>query len=124
MRRRYFERRIVGIVFLAIAGVAAFSLFVMLLWNNLMPLIFHLPLINFGQALGLLLLSKILFGGFRGGGGFRGRWKGQLQQRWMDMTPEDREKFKQEWGRRCGKNFPEGREGRDRTTAEKPFTSE
>jgi Ca2+/H+ antiporter, TMEM165/GDT1 family len=116
MRRRFNERKFAGFFFLALAGVAAFSLFTMLLWNALMPVIFHLPLINFGQALGLLLLSKILFSGFRGGGGFRGRWKGQAQQRWMDMTPEDREKFKQEWGRRCGI--------RDPKPAEKPFTSE
>jgi hypothetical protein len=35
---------------------------VMLLWNWLMPSIFGLPVITFWQALGLNLLSSILFG--------------------------------------------------------------
>ena len=36
----------------------------MLLWNALMPEIFDLNAISFWQALGLLILSKILFSGF------------------------------------------------------------
>ena len=84
---------------------------VMLLWNALMPDLFHLPLINFWQALGLLLLAKILFSGFRGGP-FPGRWREQARQRWMNMTPEERERFKQEWGQRCGGRFPGAEERR------------
>lgn len=33
----------------------------MLLWNVLMPVIFNLPIINFWQALGILIMSNILF---------------------------------------------------------------
>ena len=51
-----------GILF-GIAAAALFTTIVMLLWNWLMPLIFHLTEINFWQALGILALSKILFGG-------------------------------------------------------------
>ncbi len=107
MRRHYRPgkaRKIIGIIFLAIIGVLAFGSIVMLLWNNLMPQIFHLPIIDFWQALGLLILTKILFSGFRGGGPSR-RWKERLNERWNNMTPEEREKFKQEWGRRCRKPF-------------------
>jgi hypothetical protein len=102
---RFRVGKIIGFVILGIVGVFAFGSIVMLLWNALMPEIFHLPLIGFWQALGLLLLAKILFSGFRGGP--RGRWKrDSLKEGWANMTPEQQEKFRQEWGRRCRKPFP------------------
>lgn len=100
--KRFRARKIAGILLLVIVGVAAFGTIVMLLWNALMPDIFHLPTISFWQALGLLLLAKILFSGFRGGGPRR-RMKERLSEKWMNMTPEEREKFKQDWGGRCGR---------------------
>jgi hypothetical protein len=108
--KRFWIRRVIGFVVLAIAGAFVFGEVVMLLWNALLPVLFHFPLISFWQALGLLLLTKILFGGFRGGGGGpRGRWKEKMKQKWGNMTPEQREKFQQEWGRRCGRR-PFGQE--------------
>ena len=104
MKRRFRLRKVIGIILLAIIGVFAFGSIVMLLWNALMPVIFHLPVITFWQALGLLVLTKILFSGFRGGGP-KGRWKEKLNERWTNMTPEEREKIKQEWGRHCRKPF-------------------
>lgn len=74
----------------------------MLLWNALIPAIFHLGTITYLQALGILLLSKILFGfrgGRRGGGRF---FKMRMMQKWQNMTPEEQEKFKGNWGEgRC-----------------------
>jgi hypothetical protein len=106
--RRFSRAKIFGFILLAALGVIAFSGVVMLLWNALVPGIFHLPVITYWQALGLLILTRLLFGGFRGGGGFghRGRWKDRLRERWMTMSPEDRERLRQEWGRRCGRSFP------------------
>jgi Ca2+/H+ antiporter, TMEM165/GDT1 family len=100
--------KIIGFVILGIIGVFVFGSVIMLLWNALMPDIFNLRTITFWQALGLLVLTKILFSGFRGGPrGFGSRWKKDaLRERWTNMTPEQQEKFKQEWGRRCGKPFP------------------
>lgn len=96
--------RIVKVVLL-IAGIAALlSFFVLRLWNWLMPEIFGLHAITFAQAFGLLLLSKILFGGFRGlrpGFGRRG-WQRRMMERWDSMTPEEREKFRQGMRARCG----------------------
>ena len=115
MNRQFIRRRvrsrvgkIIGFVLLGIIGVFVFGSIIMLLWNALMPDIFHLPMITFWQALGLLVLAKILFSGFRGGPrGFGSRWKREaLKERWANMTPEQQEKFKQEWGRRCGRPFP------------------
>ncbi|MDR2868479.1 MAG: hypothetical protein LBV46_02935, partial [Bacteroidales bacterium] len=53
-------------VLLGAAIVAGFSAVMMLLWNALIPAIFGLVCINFWQALGLLVLGRMLFGGFRG----------------------------------------------------------
>jgi len=105
---RFRVAKIIGFVMLGIIGVFVFGSVVMLLWNALMPNIFNLHLINFWQALGLLILAKILFGGFRGGPkAYGSRWKrNALREGWANMTPEQQEKFKQEWGRRCGKPFP------------------
>lgn len=50
---------------LAAAGFGfLFGYFVMLLWNWLMPDIFGLGMISFWQAFGLVILGRILFGGF------------------------------------------------------------
>lgn len=77
--------------------LAVFALFVygvMLLWNWLMPAIFGLPVLSYWQALGVLVLSKILFGSLHGGrGGMHARWKRRMRERWEKMTPEERERF-------------------------------
>ena len=96
-------RRGVKIAVLVLVGGTAVSFVIMSLWNWLMPVLFGLHRIGFGQALGLLVLAKILFGGFRGprGGGDR-HWKGRMMERWAQMTPEEREKFKEGMKGRCG----------------------
>ncbi len=60
--------------------------------------------ISFLQALGILVLSKILFGGFGGHSRWIGgqAWKEKMKQRWDKMTPDERDKFKAEWKNRCG----------------------
>ncbi len=90
----------------AIVVVAAFvfGFVIMQLWNWLMPVIFGLHRITFWQGLGLLVLGKVLFGGFhRHGGGGRG-WKRHMDERWAQMSPEEREKFRAgiRGLRRCG----------------------
>ena len=55
------------IMLFVLIALAVFSFVVMHLWNWLMPELFGLHLITYWQALGVLILSKILFGGFRGG---------------------------------------------------------
>jgi hypothetical protein len=89
---------------LVIASLAAtvFSFLVMALWNRLMPPIFGLHAISVWQALGLLVLSKILFGGFHGRPGFGGHWRQRMVERWEQMTPEEREKFRAGMRGGCG----------------------
>jgi hypothetical protein len=88
-------------VFVVLA-LLVFGFVVMSLWNWLMPALFGLHVITFWQALGLLVLCKILFGGFRGRGGPGMHWRRRMMERWEQMTPEEREKFRQGMGGRCG----------------------
>lgn len=86
--------KVVKILPILIVGIFAFGYFTMTLWNGLMPAIFGLKTVTFWQALGLVALGKLLFGGFhRHGGGPRG-WKRHMADRWANMTPEEREKFR------------------------------
>ena len=89
----------------AILFVFLFGEAVKYLWNWLVPALFTgAHLITFWQALGLLLLSRILFGSWhRGGGpGPRRAWR----KRWESMTPEEREAFRHRMAARCGNFAP------------------
>ena len=93
--------KMVLIVLLVPIGLTVFSFLVMWLWNWLVPPVFGWHTINFWQALGIFVLSKILFGGFRGGGrGMHGRRR--MMERWEQMTPEEREKFRKGMQGFCG----------------------
>jgi len=85
------------VIFIAIGGEV-----VMHLWNWLLPTLFGWRQITFWQALGLLALCRILFGGF-GVHGVRSNVRRRVDERWEQMTPEEREKFRQgldgRWGR-------------------------
>jgi hypothetical protein len=82
---------------------------VMWLWNWLMPGLFGLHQVGYWQALGILILSRILFAGFRGGRPYRRHdwsWRRRMFERWERMTPEEREKFREGMRRRCGFGEP------------------
>lgn len=112
-------------MFRFLKGFAFFIVFVFLfgfismsLWNALVPHLFGGPILNYWEAIGLLLLSKIFFGGFRGGHHHRGRcggrhrhwskeWEGDWnkyqgwrcwgkdwEEKYKNMTPEEREDWK------------------------------
>ena len=94
--------RVLKILLFVLLAATVFSFAVMWLWNWLMPVIFGLHAISFWQALGLLVLSKILFGGFRGRPGFAMHWRQRMMERWEQMTPEEREKFRAGMRGGCG----------------------
>ncbi|HEX4165743.1 MAG TPA: hypothetical protein VHZ55_09740 [Bryobacteraceae bacterium] len=99
--KRYGFLRVFKIALFGVVALSVASLVVMTLWNVLMPSIFAVRTIGFWQALGLLVLSKLLFGGFRPYPGAGPRWRRRMMERWEQMTPEEREKFRQ--GVRCGR---------------------
>ncbi len=96
--------RILRFVVMAVLILAALSFVVMRLWNWLTPALFGWHAISYWQALGILILSKILFGGFRGRPGPPMRWRGRMMERWAQMTPEEREKFRQSMRGFCGQD--------------------
>ena len=90
------KMRILGHFAIGIVAIALFGLVVMLLWNWLLPSIFGIVAINFWQAIGILLLSKILFGGFGFGRrhfGHKHELHGRLREKWMKMSEEERKEF-------------------------------
>ena len=100
MRRKW-------ILVLAPIGIALFILIggevVMHLWNWLMPALFGWRLITFWQAVGLLALCRILFGGLSGGPtSRRSSVRSRMAEKWERMTPEEREKFRQGMRSSCG----------------------
>jgi hypothetical protein len=110
MRKRFIPLVLVGFaVFIFIGGEV-----VKWLWNWLAPPLFGLPLLGFWQALALLALCRILFGGFgmHGGGNRadRGRVVDRITDRmadrfaegWHGMTPEQRERFRERVRESCG----------------------
>jgi len=100
--KRVWVLRGLKIVFFVVLVALALSFVVMSLWNWLMPTLFGLRMITFWQAMGLLVLSKILLGGFRGRPGGGMHWRRRMMERWEQMTPEEREKFRQGMRGRCG----------------------
>ena len=112
-----------------IIGAAFLGLIVMLLWNALIPVLFHGPELSYLQAVGLLVLCRLLVGirgGRRGwrpwkrwsrhhnwGSGPKQEWKynvnfggpkcrDEWSSKFAGMSPEERQRLKDEW--RADKN--------------------
>lgn len=100
------------IILFVIVGGAVFGFITMELWNSLVPQIFGWTRITFWQALGLIILSRILFGGFHRHSGHRDQWnrrmKHRMKERWEQMSPDEREKFRK--GMRCNPFAKAGQE--------------
>lgn len=104
MKGRWIARG-VKIFGLVVLGALAFGYCTMLLWNALVPELFHGPVVTFWQAVGLLVLSHILFrgmGGHHGHGMNHDRWSRRFDEKLAAMTPEEREKFRNGLHRYCG----------------------
>lgn len=107
MKKLWIKKGLMIVTFTVVA-LLVFGFVVMGLWNAILPEVLGVQSISFVQALGILLLSKILFGGFHGkrfGGNGGPRWNQGMKEKWKTMTPEEREKFKSEWRNRCGSRF-------------------
>jgi hypothetical protein len=106
--KKFIAKKILFFILCFAGAVLLFGAVVMGLWNAILPAVLGVKAITFLQALGILLLSKILFGGFGGrrwGGGRGHEWKQKMKQKWEHMTPDEKEKFKAEWKDRCGNRW-------------------
>lgn len=99
-RGKRFRFVFVPIFFVALLVLSAI---VMWLWNTILPGLVHVERITYWKSVGLFILSRILFGGFRFGPprhkppfmnrGFR--------EKWMNMSEEERNQFKEKLRERC-----------------------
>lgn len=94
MRRRPF------FIFIPLTIALAGGAIVMLLWNYILPYALNANPINYWQALGLIVLTRILFGNFN----FRNHNKhqGYWREKFRNMSEDDRQKLRDEWKNRCG----------------------
>lgn len=107
--------KIVFMIIAAIIFILLFGYIFMLLWNWLMPEIFGLGTLVYWQAVGLLLLAKLLFGGFEGPGSRNGNNKSRKrcvpQDKWMKKNDFSKwkhyEKFWEEEGESAYKAYVE-----------------
>jgi hypothetical protein len=115
--RRHFIPRALKIALLAVVALGVLGFVVMSLWNWLMPALFAVSALTFWQALALLVLSRILFGGFRRGGGgpFGGHWRHRMREHFQNMTPEERDRLRERFGHRHGHGWDHGERHRHRS---------
>ena len=94
--RNFRQNRGVFSLFMLI-GLAVIVAAIMLLWNYLIPSIIGWTTINYWQALGLFVLTRLLFGGFHGHGFMRPPGKPEhLHHLWgkvKNMSPEERHAY-------------------------------
>lgn len=82
------------------------------LWNWIVPAVFAGPTISFLHALGILLLAKMLFGGFSGKtsggcGSWKNKkqhfWKKRFKEKWQNMSEEEKAELKMKFKSKFGK---------------------
>jgi hypothetical protein len=99
-------KRLILIAPFAILGIVLFIFLggelVLHLWNWLLPPLTGWRQITFWQALGLLVLCRILFGGHAWHGSGRSAFRRRMRERCEQMTPEERERFRQRMRERFG----------------------
>ncbi len=103
------SRRLKRLIFIAPLAILGMLLFIAIggeivlhLWNWLLPPLFGWRQITFWQALGILALCRILFGGFGWHGSGRSNFRRRMELRCEHMTPEERERFRQRMRERWG----------------------
>lgn len=101
--------------------IFALGYITMSLWNWLVPTLFNGPEINLWQTFGIVLLSKILFGGFKGKGGCccgggqnpRQAWKEHMKAKWNDLSTEERMSLKDKFFNKCAPRFTDSKNSED-----------
>lgn len=125
MKKVFYKGRFVFVPLGVAAFLSLISFTLMQLWNSILPGVLHVATINFWQAMGIFILCKILFGFGRGGRMGRGGpgWmRGRMQERFKNMSAEERELFKEKMSRRMndcrGRGWGKSWEDAQQKTAE------
>ena len=94
-------RFLIPLIVLAVVALLALAVFG--LWNGVLTDVLGVKAITYWQALGILVLAKILFGGFpKRGGPFGAIRHRMMMKHWQSLTPEQREHMRQEMRSRFG----------------------
>ncbi|WP_443945325.1 hypothetical protein ACJVDH_20790 [Pedobacter sp. AW1-32] len=104
MRRGNFSRgkKFLFFIPVAILGATCLGFAIRFLWNSILPEVAHVGRLNFWQALGLLVLCRLLFGSFGKGGGKKfAERKYAMREKWRNMSVEERDRFRSEYKTRC-----------------------
>ncbi len=100
---RPFGRRRFPFFLIIIAGAFLMAAVVQFLWNVILPDLLQVGSLSYWKALGLLILCRILFGGFRGGPPSGRPFAGKgWRDKWNTMSEEEKARFKEKWQNRCG----------------------
>lgn len=98
-------KRFLRFLLFAATAILVLGGIVMLLWNAILPALLPVALIGYWQAVGLLLLCKILFSSFLPGPGnpspFLGGPPPHIREKFMKMNEEEKATFKEQWKKRC-----------------------
>jgi hypothetical protein len=86
--------KFIGFGLLGLGAIGLFVFITMLLWNGLIPLLFHGPVVTYWQTAGLIILSKIIFSGFGHGGGHHG------SRRYANRCADDHRQNRVDWWKR------------------------
>jgi len=101
MKRWWVLKGLKMLVLLAVV-VGGGAYVVMSLWNFVLPAATGLRAISFAQAMALLVLARVLFGGFFRGHRRGAGWRRRMRERWNQMTPEERERLRSACGTHSG----------------------
>jgi hypothetical protein len=102
------NKKWIAFPFVAAALLLAGGGMVKLILNAILPEVLSAKKLSYPQAIGLLVLCRILFGGFGGG---RGRGGPMVRMHRRPPSLEERERLKEMWRERC-RNW-KTRDGRD-----------
>lgn len=118
-RRRWIWK---GMAFagLALLALAALSVVVMLLWNALVPSLFGGPALHYMQAAGLLVLSRVLFGGLRARHWHRPWGHRRWREHWESLTPEERARLREKYRGHCHEHGHSPQHGPRQPSEESP----
>ena len=108
--KTFWVARMAKFAVFALVAAAVLGFVAMGLWNWLMPALFGWHPITFWQAVGLMILSRILLGGFRGRPGGHGLMGRRMMERWEKMTPEERNELREAIRDRCRHRRPPAEE--------------
>ena len=103
MRPNRIAKMIFLFIVLAPIAIFLFGWIIMSLWNNVLVPVLNVHPVTFWQGLGILVLSKIRFSSFGGGRNrsYGDHWKQRMM--WRQMSPEQREQFKEKLRSRARK---------------------